>query len=114
MLTLRITIHTFTRRRADLSLDRKVRCDGQRPKCDNCTKGRRICQGYGIQLSWPREGDKRRAIVLRDAHRAVHDLPFHVKTFLNTSSWDTSLSDELEKGRRPGKNQSRTHYQAYR
>lgn len=84
------------------SLERKVRCDSRRPTCGNCTKARRICQGYGIQLSWPREGDEKRAIVLQYPHRTAHDLSLHSKMFLNTSSWDTSLSQELANGMNTG------------
>ncbi|KAH7330060.1 fungal-specific transcription factor domain-containing protein [Rhexocercosporidium sp. MPI-PUGE-AT-0058] len=72
---------------------RKVRCDSQMPKCGNCTKARRFCQGYGIQLSWPRGGDKKRAILSRDTGSAVRS---NIKEFLNSSSWDVSLSEELE------------------
>jgi hypothetical protein len=43
-----------------------VRCDAQRPMCGNCAKLRRKCQGYRIQLSWPRESDGKRSVVLRD------------------------------------------------
>ncbi|KAF2802408.1 uncharacterized protein BDZ99DRAFT_202563 [Mytilinidion resinicola] len=78
---------------------RKVRCDSHRPRCGNCTKAGRVCQGYGIQLSWPRDGDRKRAIISRDTRRAVNNLHSNVKTFLNSSSWDISLSEELENGR---------------
>ncbi|KAI1611957.1 fungal-specific transcription factor domain-containing protein [Exophiala viscosa] len=79
--------------------ERKIRCDSHWPRCGNCTKARRVCQGYGIQLSWPRHSDRKRAIISRDTRRTVNTLPSNVKGFLNTSSWDISLSDELEKGR---------------
>ncbi|KAI3323423.1 fungal-specific transcription factor domain-containing protein [Xylariaceae sp. AK1471] len=78
--------------------ERKVRCDSHWPRCGNCTKARRVCQGYGIQLSWPRDGDSKRAIVSRDTRRSVNILQSHVRRFLNSSSWDVSLSEELENG----------------
>jgi hypothetical protein len=34
--------------------------------CDNCARSRRKHQGYEIQLSWPRESDGKRSVVLRD------------------------------------------------
>ncbi|EMT68741.1 hypothetical protein FOC4_g10004825 [Fusarium odoratissimum] len=42
---------------------RKVRCDQAYPKCNRCIKSGRHCKGYGMQLSWPRWNDTRRAIV---------------------------------------------------
>ncbi|KIW62327.1 hypothetical protein PV04_10508 [Phialophora macrospora] len=78
---------------------RKVRCDSHWPTCGNCTKARRICQGYGIQLSWPRDDDRKRAIISRDTRRAVNSIQSKVRRFLNTSTWDISLSEELESGR---------------
>ncbi|EWG51666.1 hypothetical protein FVEG_10573 [Fusarium verticillioides 7600] len=42
---------------------RKVRCDQAYPECNRCTKSGRHCKGYGMQLSWPRRNDTRRAIV---------------------------------------------------
>ncbi|KAF2647585.1 hypothetical protein K491DRAFT_784641 [Lophiostoma macrostomum CBS 122681] len=81
--------------------ERKVRCDSQWPRCGNCTKARRVCQGYGTQLSWPRDGDKKRAIIPRDKHRAVVTLQSDVRGFLNVSSWDVSLSEALENGEIP-------------
>ncbi|KAI1022176.1 hypothetical protein LB504_007293 [Fusarium proliferatum] len=42
---------------------RKVRCDQAYPKCNRCIKAGRHCKGYGMQLSWPRRNDTRRAIL---------------------------------------------------
>ncbi|KAL7917479.1 fungal-specific transcription factor domain-containing protein [Trichoderma austrokoningii] len=79
--------------------ERKVRCDLRKPTCGNCAKTLQSCKGYGMQLSWPREGNKRRAIVLdcdpstlprvsrRNRGRDV--------VFLNVSSADVALSDAL-------------------
>ncbi|KAL2060008.1 hypothetical protein VTL71DRAFT_9830 [Oculimacula yallundae] len=76
--------------------ERKVRCDSKRPKCGNCIKAQRVCQGYGIQLSWPRDGDSKRGMISRDR---VNILQPNAKRFLNSSYWDLSLSKELENGR---------------
>ncbi|OQV10139.1 Fungal specific transcription factor domain-containing protein isoform 3 [Cladophialophora immunda] len=74
---------------------RKVRCDAHRPTCHTCTKARRVCRGYGIQLSWPREGDCKRAVVLRHKHCTVESVG---RGFLNASCWDVALAAELERG----------------
>ncbi|KAH7147459.1 fungal-specific transcription factor domain-containing protein [Fusarium sp. MPI-SDFR-AT-0072] len=42
---------------------RKVRCDQAYPKCNRCIKAGRHCKGYGMQLSWPRRNDTRRAMI---------------------------------------------------
>jgi hypothetical protein len=96
-----------------------VRCDAQRPTCGNCAKTRRQCQGYGIQLSWPRDGDIKRAVVLRDmdARRRRQrggdpdpDLVPVRARFVNVRSWDVALAlaVELENDMAPGK-YSRQH-----
>jgi hypothetical protein len=53
------------------TLDRKILCDRISPACSQCTRGDRKCKGYGVRLSWPREGDGRRAIVSTSPHRLV-------------------------------------------
>src|ERR1700744_5632118 len=97
---------------ADLCLERKVRCDSHLPRCGNCTKAQRVCQGYGIKLSWPRDGDRKRAIISRDTRCTANTLQSNIKRFLNSSSWDTSLSEELENGRISGENHPPIHCQA--
>ncbi|KAK8139352.1 hypothetical protein PG984_002732 [Apiospora sp. TS-2023a] len=46
---------------------RKLQCDGQQPTCERCTRAQRDCQGYELRLSWPRDNDRKRAIVRKDA-----------------------------------------------
>jgi hypothetical protein len=86
--------------------ERKIRCDLHRPTCVNCSKALQSCKGYGMQLSWPREGDKRRALVHHSA-ATVARLPERYRErgllLLNTSSWDVALSDTLQGNRNPGK-----------
>ncbi|KAK7908752.1 hypothetical protein PG985_016055 [Apiospora marii] len=48
-------------------LARKLQCDGRQPTCERCTRSRRECQGYELRLSWPRDNDKKRAIVGKNA-----------------------------------------------
>ncbi|EXK27628.1 hypothetical protein FOXG_20239 [Fusarium oxysporum f. sp. lycopersici 4287] len=31
---------------------RRVKCDEAQPVCNRCTKARRICEGYGVRLTW--------------------------------------------------------------
>ncbi|KAF3801375.1 hypothetical protein GCG54_00005531 [Colletotrichum gloeosporioides] len=45
--------------------DRKIQCDGTRPKCQKCARSRRECHGYEIRLSWPRQNDRKRAITVK-------------------------------------------------
>ncbi|KAK5994195.1 Transcription factor iacI-like protein [Cladobotryum mycophilum] len=78
---------------------RKLRCDLAQPTCDNCARARRNCQGYGIQLSWPRDGDKRRSIVSNTTGLSALPSRNRVTEFLNTSVWDVSLSYTLEEKR---------------
>ncbi|KAH7250932.1 fungal-specific transcription factor domain-containing protein [Fusarium tricinctum] len=72
---------------------RKVRCDQAFPYCNRCVKSGRECKGYGLQLSWPRKNDTRRALVgptpqqsRRNRIRAEYQL-------VNTSCLDIELHD---------------------
>ncbi|GAP83624.1 putative N-terminal fungal transcription regulatory domain-containing protein [Rosellinia necatrix] len=42
--------------------DRRVRCDRGLPSCSNCARVKQVCQGYGLRLSWPKDGDTRRSM----------------------------------------------------
>ncbi|KAK1624213.1 fungal-specific transcription factor domain-containing protein [Colletotrichum phormii] len=46
---------------------RKIQCDGALPTCMKCARSQRECEGYELRLSWPREGDKKRALKGIDA-----------------------------------------------
>ncbi|KAI0407918.1 fungal-specific transcription factor domain-containing protein [Xylaria palmicola] len=39
---------------------RRVRCDRGLPSCANCAQLQQVCQGYGVRLSWPKEGNTKR------------------------------------------------------
>ncbi|KAI3327809.1 hypothetical protein HD806DRAFT_484001 [Xylariaceae sp. AK1471] len=43
--------------------DRRVRCDLGLPTCTNCARVQQTCQGYGVRLSWPKDGDTRRSMI---------------------------------------------------
>ncbi|KAH8807363.1 fungal-specific transcription factor domain-containing protein [Xylogone sp. PMI_703] len=80
--------------------DRKVRCDFQLPTCGNCAISGRPCKGYGLKLSWPREGNTRRAIVLQKLSRETQYGNVEIEDpkrleFLNTTVWDIELHHEL-------------------
>ncbi|RYP75116.1 hypothetical protein DL771_002577 [Monosporascus sp. 5C6A] len=76
---------------------RKVQCDGGLPTCNKCARAQRYCQGYEMRLSWPRDGDRRRAIVRNDAPPAVM-FPSQGSTnrfFINTTCQDLELYHHL-------------------
>ncbi|PTB53579.1 hypothetical protein M431DRAFT_144107 [Trichoderma harzianum CBS 226.95] len=81
---------------------RKVRCDLRKPTCTNCAKALQPCKGYGMQLSWPREGNKRRALVNRDtAGLAKLSQQYRGRgvMFLNAFTSDVALADALQENR---------------
>lgn len=43
--------------------ERKVSCDRALPACTPCTRSNRPCKGYALRLSWPRNTDRKRAIL---------------------------------------------------
>ncbi|CAK7218075.1 hypothetical protein SBRCBS47491_003383 [Sporothrix bragantina] len=47
--------------------DRKIACDRALPGCEKCRQRGKICEGYGLRLSWPKDNDKRRS-ARGDAH----------------------------------------------
>lgn len=69
--------------------ERRVACDGTKPACSNCTRGKRQCQGYGTRLSWPKAGDKKRSIVLLQTHAQRRQRG--ATPFLNTTTQDVLL-----------------------
>jgi hypothetical protein len=79
--------------------DRKVRCDLAEPECTNCVRSRRQCLGYGLRLSWPRDGRGRRALAY--APPVVDDTGAADKSplFLNVTSEDVKLHYDLSESR---------------
>ncbi|KAH6988085.1 fungal-specific transcription factor domain-containing protein [Ilyonectria sp. MPI-CAGE-AT-0026] len=67
--------------------NRKIACDRSLPTCTTCTRRKKVCSGYAVNLSWPRAGDKRRATVANVQNRTTTAQI----AFLNTSTWDVSL-----------------------
>lgn len=65
--------------------------------CQTCVVAKKKCLGYGLRLSWPREGDRRRAIVPSQTtpqHDIMQLSTFRTR-FINTTFWDITLHDEM-------------------
>ncbi|KAH7310539.1 fungal-specific transcription factor domain-containing protein [Stachybotrys elegans] len=75
-------------------IDRKIRCDRHLPVCSNCIRSGRVCQGYGVRLSWPREDDGKRFIVhpVADSHGSKSRLGRSKEVYMvHTTSQDVQL-----------------------
>ncbi|KAF4338092.1 zinc-finger transcription factor [Fusarium beomiforme] len=79
---------------------RKIQCDGLRPKCGKCDRSQLVCQGYETRLSWPRNNDRKRAIVCNTTQqvpsspRKKSEIPSGL-FLINTSSQDVELYNYL-------------------
>jgi hypothetical protein len=47
-----------------LLIDRRIRCDRTSPNCFNCAQACRKYQGYGLRLSWPKNHNSKRALLI--------------------------------------------------
>ncbi|KAI0189797.1 fungal-specific transcription factor domain-containing protein [Xylaria flabelliformis] len=76
---------------------RKVQCDQGVPNCRRCVQAKRHCEGYGLRLSWPRENDKKRAIVsvLPVDHTQIRQQHLNSEHFINTISQDIEFYSHL-------------------
>ncbi|KAI5462779.1 fungal-specific transcription factor domain-containing protein [Mariannaea sp. PMI_226] len=68
--------------------DRRIRCDRTFPICVRCIRSLRICQGYGLRLSWPQGRDKRRAIEGPEPPASMSTRRIKPNTWLHTSFLD--------------------------
>ena len=76
--------------------DVKIGCDQDLPACRKCIQSKRKCLRYGLRLSWPRASDRRRIIILnRRTLPAKQRLSFGRLRFLNTSTWDIDIHNEI-------------------
>ncbi|KAG4271385.1 hypothetical protein FPRO04_10990 [Fusarium proliferatum] len=57
---------------------RRVKCDEVQPVCNRCTKARRICEGYGVRLTWTSD---------------EKDIPFRVLIDLDTDAVEIPPED---------------------
>ncbi|EEU43814.1 uncharacterized protein NECHADRAFT_73999 [Fusarium vanettenii 77-13-4] len=67
---------------------RKVLCDRTLPTCTRCARAGRRCDGYGTRLSWPREGDARRAVI---GPAPIERRRYDARHFVNTSTGDIEM-----------------------
>ncbi|OSZ99893.1 Zn2Cys6 transcriptional regulator [Trichoderma parareesei] len=67
---------------------RKIACDRLMPACSSCKRRKKICSGYDYNLSWPRDGDERRAMT---AQVRSQKYPASAFAVLNTSNADMML-----------------------
>ncbi|OAX79763.1 hypothetical protein ACJ72_05917 [Emergomyces africanus] len=74
-------------------LDRRISCDRAIPRCTQCARSNRVCQGYQLRLSWPKDNDARRAVVARLLRRGA--APHVSHSLVNASSWDIELHQYL-------------------
>ncbi|KAK7181594.1 hypothetical protein DPSP01_011402 [Paraphaeosphaeria sporulosa] len=73
--------------------DRKILCDRTTPTCSQCTRTKRECKGYGLRLSWPREKDARRAIVLQSSRHNIKHSDKRLKnaSMVHATNWDIEM-----------------------
>lgn len=72
-------------------IDRKVLCDRTLPTCRRCASSSRDCKGYDLRLSWPRAGDKKRALVGPDTPETNSLANIAKLPFVNASFWDVEM-----------------------
>jgi hypothetical protein len=80
-------------------LDRKVRCDGSMPVCQNCVRSKRECHRKVFSLSWPRDKDRRAIIGLDSRKTQAERIQHH--HFINTGF---SQVEACSSSRMPGYN----------
>ncbi|KLO91813.1 uncharacterized protein LW93_14707 [Fusarium fujikuroi] len=54
---------------------RRVKCDEVQPVCNRCTKARRICEGYGVRLTWTSDEKDTPFRVLIDLETDAVEIP---------------------------------------
>ncbi|KAI3547689.1 hypothetical protein CABS03_10111 [Colletotrichum abscissum] len=84
-----------SKKRCGTCIDRKVSCDRRFPRCTNCIKSNRKCQGYGLRLSWPRATDGKRSLISRAAlFPRVNNTSGRLH-MINATSWDIEVHNFL-------------------
>ncbi|KAI0376219.1 fungal-specific transcription factor domain-containing protein [Hypomontagnella monticulosa] len=79
---------------------RRVQCDGGLPACRKCVQARRECQGYGMRLSWPRDGNEKRAIMVGSQPASMFPRPGNI-FFINTTRRDIELYRHISVRKQP-------------
>lgn len=82
--------------------ERRIHCDRIVPTCSQCSRSKRLCQGYALRLSWPKTGDGRRAIVARSSFRRPTR---HISnaSMVHTTAWDIEMHYYLTSSSQKGK-----------
>ncbi|KAH8893325.1 hypothetical protein GQ53DRAFT_745569 [Thozetella sp. PMI_491] len=75
--------------------DRRIRCDRALPSCGQCVRSKRSCAGYALRLSWPREHDRRRAMLGVDPPRSAEAPRVSATQMVNATSWDFEMREYL-------------------
>lgn len=82
--------------------ERRIHCDRTIPTCSQCSRSKRLCQGYALRLSWPKTGDGRRAIVAKSSFRRPTR---HISnaSMVHTTAWDMEMHYYLTSSSQKGK-----------
>ncbi|RAK95682.1 Zn(II)2Cys6 transcription factor [Aspergillus ibericus CBS 121593] len=86
----------MTSRSCGTCRDRRILCDRALPTCKKCSQSNRICQGYGLRLSWPKVSNTKRAAVGRPVHDKIPPRRWSRVQLVNTSTWDLELHNHLQ------------------
>ncbi|KAI1747826.1 fungal-specific transcription factor domain-containing protein [Xylaria castorea] len=71
--------------------DRRVRCDLGFPSCANCARVQQVCQGYGVRLSWPKDGDTKRSMLSGKPGSLIKTPTCNNIELVHTSAFDMEM-----------------------
>ncbi|KAF2870606.1 fungal-specific transcription factor domain-containing protein [Massariosphaeria phaeospora] len=77
--------------------DRRVLCDRTTPTCLQCARTKRKCRGYGLRLSWPSQGDTRRAVVGKSPVQKSEARAFSNARLVHMFSWNVEMYYSMTK-----------------
>jgi hypothetical protein len=75
---------------------RKVKCDESQPICNRCTKAGRICEGYGVRLTWQGNETETSFRVLIDLDTEGAEIPPDDLDDMINKCWYTEASHETQ------------------
>ncbi|SPO07747.1 uncharacterized protein DNG_10442 [Cephalotrichum gorgonifer] len=80
-------------KRCGTCIDRKISCDRAVPACSNCVRSNRVCKGYGLRLSWPRDSDRKRSMIgpVPPQRQRGRQVGSPSTWAIHVSSWDMEL-----------------------
>jgi len=82
--------------------DRRILCDRGLPACAQCTRSNRICQGYGLRLSWPKANDQKRFLTGKTSSDMKNTSSSSKSLLVNVSAWDLKMHYYLATSARKG------------